>query len=104
MQEFLVSSGCNRRKYCFPPITHPKLVYKGHALILNLWSTPSVVTEYVIRENKLFLTVGVIATQIQRQHIIEPFRLEVTSGSLQSNILHKAGSTLNAAQVAQGFV
>jgi len=57
-----------------------------------------------MRYKKLFLTIGIIATQIQRPEIIEPFRLEVTSGGFQSNLLLKAGSILNSAQVAQGFV
>lgn len=53
------------KKYCFPPITHLNIVCKLHALILNLQSTSNVVTEYTMRENKLFLTIDIVVTQIK---------------------------------------
>lgn len=64
LQKFsaLVSSERNRKKYCLLPITHSKTVYKYYAFILNLQFTPNVVTEYTVREKKLFLT-SIIATQ-----------------------------------------
>ena len=66
-KNLLLSLADMTEKKFFPPSIYPKSVYKDHAFILDIQSKPIAVTEYTVKENKVLMTVSMVAIQIQRQ-------------------------------------